>query len=57
MMIYTLERKVQLLDNFMLCYQRNFLLVAAIRMYYCSLEHRRSQGLPKGFMAPQMKQI
>jgi len=52
------------LANFMLCYQRTFCLVfalflqvATIRMYYCSLEHRRSQGGAKGFMAPQMKQI
>jgi len=65
MMIYTLESKVQLLDNFMLCCQRTFCLVFALsftscyksNVYYCSLEHRRSQGWPKGFMAPQMKQI
>ena len=49
------------LANFMLCYQRTFclvfalLLVATIRMYYCSLEHRRSQGGAKWVMAPKWR--
>ena len=64
MMIYTLESKVQI-RPILYCVIRGLfawclhflLVVATIRMYYCSLEHRRSQGGAKGVMAPQMKQI
>jgi len=64
MVIYTLESKVQLWP-ILCCAIRGFfawclhfrLLVATIRMYFCSLEHRRSHGGVKGVMAAQMKQI
>ena len=63
MLIYTLESKVQLWPIlcrvirglFAQCL-RFLLLVATIRMYYCSLEHSRNQGGAKRVMAPQMKQ-
>jgi len=60
MLIYTLESKVQLWPIlcrvirglFAQCL-RFLLLVATIRMYYCSLEHSRNQGGAKRVMAPK----